>query len=143
MCFLSYSKRLEVLKLYSLQRRREKYVIIYVWKIIEGLVPNLSNPITCSFSDRRGRTCIVCHSGAGRLSTLKYNSFRWRSIRMLNRLPKAICLMSSCSVFGFKSQLDSYPSNIVDFPCLPGLNNSLDGGDYLHGGHYVDDLTAN
>ena len=37
MCFLFYSKRLEVLKLYSLQRRREIYSIIYVWKIIEGL----------------------------------------------------------------------------------------------------------
>ena len=45
-----------------------------VWKIVEGLVPNLSDPITCSFSDRRGRACIVCHSGAGRLGTLKYNS---------------------------------------------------------------------
>ena len=34
MCFLSYSKRLVVLKLYSLQRRRERYGIIYMWKII-------------------------------------------------------------------------------------------------------------
>ena len=50
---------------------------MYVWKIIEGLVPNLSDPITCSFSDRRGRACGVCHSGAGRLGTSKYNSFRW------------------------------------------------------------------
>ena len=82
MCFLSYSKCLEVLKLYSLQRRRERYGIIYVWKIVEGLVPNLSDPITCSFSDRSGRTCVVCHSGASRLGTLKYNSFRLRSIRM-------------------------------------------------------------
>ena len=117
MCFLSYSKRLEVLKLYSLQRRRERYGIIYVWKIIEGLVPNLSDPITCSFSDRRGRTCVVCHSGAGRLGTLKYNSFRWRSIRMFNRLPKSIRMLSSCSVVGFKSKLDSYLRNIVDLPC--------------------------
>ena len=76
MRYLSYSKRLEVLKLYSGQRRREIYSIIYVWKIVEGLVPNLSDPSTSSFSDRRGRTCIVCHSGAGRLGTLKYNSFR-------------------------------------------------------------------
>ena len=60
MGFLSYSKRLEVLKLYLLQRRRERYGIIYVWKIIEGLVPNLTHPITCSFSDRRGRACVVC-----------------------------------------------------------------------------------
>ena len=28
-----------------------------MWKIVEGLVPNLSDPITCSLSDRRGRTC--------------------------------------------------------------------------------------
>ena len=68
MCFLSYSKRLELLKLYS-QRRRDIYCIIYVWKVIEGLVPNLFDPITCSFSDRRGRACVVCHSGAGRLGT--------------------------------------------------------------------------
>ena len=61
-------------------------------------MPNLSDPIT--FSDRRGRTCVVCHSGAGRLGTLKYNSFRWRSIRMFNKLPKSIRMLSSCSVVG-------------------------------------------
>ena len=36
------SRETSVLKLYSLQRRRERYIIIYVWKILEGLVPNLS-----------------------------------------------------------------------------------------------------
>ena len=45
MCFLSYSKRLEVLKLYSLQRRRERYGIIYVWKMIEGLVPKVAGDL--------------------------------------------------------------------------------------------------
>ena len=108
-----------------------------MWKIIEGLVPNLSDPITCSFSDRRGRTCVVL------LGTLKYNSFRWRSIRMFNRLPKSIRMLSSCSVVGLKSKLDSYLRNIVDVPCRPGFNNSLDGGDCLHGGHYADDLADN
>ena len=38
---LSYPERLTALKLYSLQRRRERYIILYVWKILEGLVPNL------------------------------------------------------------------------------------------------------
>ena len=38
---LSYTEILTVLKQYSLQLRREKYIIIYVWKILEGLVPNL------------------------------------------------------------------------------------------------------
>ena len=123
-----YSKRLEVLKLYSLQRRRERYGIIYVWKIVEGLVPNLS--------DHRGRTCVVCHSGAGQLGTLKYNSFRCRSIRMFSRLPKAIRMVSYCSVVGIKSQLDFYLRNIVDLPCQSRFNNSLDS-------HYTDDLAAN
>ena len=115
-----------------------------MWKIVEGLVPNLSDPITCSHSDRclRGRTCIVYHAGVGRLGTLKYNSFRWQSIRMLNRLPKCICMLSSCSVNRFKSEFDSYLRNIVDLPCQPGFNNSLDGGDCLHGGHYADDLAT-
>ena len=132
---LSYSKRLEVLKLYLLQRRREIYSIIYVWKIVEGLVPNLSDPTTFSFSDRRGRTCVVYHAGVGQLGTLKYNSIRWLYIRMFNRLPKAIRMLSSCSVVGFKSQLDTYLKNIIDLPCQPVFNNSLDGGDCLHGGH--------
>ena len=43
MAGLSYTERLTVLKLYSLQRRKGIYIIIYVWKILEGLVPNLSH----------------------------------------------------------------------------------------------------
>ena len=59
------------------EKERERDMALFiVWKIVEGLVPNLSDPITCSFSDRRG-TCVGCHSGAGRLGTMKYNSFRW------------------------------------------------------------------
>ena len=38
---LDYWERLKALNLYSLERRRERYTIIYVWKILEGLVHNL------------------------------------------------------------------------------------------------------
>ena len=62
---LSYPERLTVLKLYSLQRRRERYIIIYVWKILEGLVPNLFPPICTKELDRRGRTCITSHINVG------------------------------------------------------------------------------
>ena len=119
------------------------YSIIYVRKIVEGLVRNLSDPITCSFSDRRERTCVVYDDGASRLGTLKYNSFRRRYIIIFNRLPKAIRMPSSCSVVGFESQLDSYLRNIVDRSCRPGFKNSLNGGDCYHGGHYADDMVAN
>ena len=62
---LSYPERLTVLKLYYLQRRKDRYIIIYVWKILEGLVPNLSPPICSKTSDRRGRTCITSHINVG------------------------------------------------------------------------------
>ena len=49
---------------------------------------------------------------------------------MFNRLTKTIRMLSSCSVVGFKSQLDSYLRNIVDLRCRPGFNNSLDCGQW-------------
>ena len=61
---------------------------------------------------------------------------------MFNRLPNCIYMLSSCSVIRLKSEHDSYLRNIGDLPCLPGFNNSLDGGDCLHDGHYADELDA-
>ena len=112
-------------------------------KNVEGLVSNLSDPISCSFCYRMARTYVVYHAGACRLGSLTYNSFRWRSIRMFNRFNKSIRTLSSCSVVGFMSQLDSYMSIIVYLTCRPGFNNSLGGMDRLHGDHYSDDLAGN
>ena len=41
-----------------------------MWKIVERLVPTLSDLIIYSFSDRRGRTCVVYHAGGGRFGTM-------------------------------------------------------------------------
>ena len=92
----SYSDRLSLLRLYSLQRRRERYCIIYVWKIIEDLVPNFSKPIVYTHSERRGRYCVVSHVNIGRSGTLAYNSFRWHAIRLFNSLPKFISCATCC-----------------------------------------------
>ena len=126
---LSYPERLSVLMLYSLQRRRERYIIIYVWKILECQVPNFSPPIRSRTSDRTGRACITSHVGVGRLGTLAYNSFRWRAIRIFNQLPLFLHNTTVCSVYSFKKKLDLYLSIVPDIPCTPGFNNSLDHGD--------------
>ena len=39
-CSLSYEERLKDLKIYSLERRRERMQILYMYKIILGLLPN-------------------------------------------------------------------------------------------------------
>ena len=125
---MPYHERLKTLGLYSLQRRRERYCIIYIWKIIEGLAPNFSYPITSTFG-RRSRSCVISYVNVGHVGTLAYNSFRWRSIYLFNSLPIHLRSISSCSVIRFKTQLDIFLGSIEDLPCLPGFNNSLDGGD--------------
>ena len=115
--------------LYSLQRRRERYCIIYIWKMIESLTPNFSNPITSTSSGRRGRSCVISHVNVGRVVTVAYSSFRWRSIRLFSSLPMHLRSISSCSVLRFKTQLDIFLGSVEDLPFLSGFNNSLDGGD--------------
>ena len=52
---LSYVNRLKCLNLCSLQRKRDRYTAIYVWKIMEEFIPNLSPPMCVNVSERRGR----------------------------------------------------------------------------------------
>ena len=55
-----YWERLDSFKLYSLQRRRERYRIIYIWKILENLVPNIgADKVQSRCSIRHGTTCIL------------------------------------------------------------------------------------
>ena len=67
---MSHDERLKHLNLYSIQRRRDSYQIIYLWKMIEKLVPNLCVPITCTYSERRDRSCAVLHVNVGRGTSL-------------------------------------------------------------------------
>ena len=83
----------------------------------------------CSYSERRGRSCIISHVNLGRLGSLAYNSFRWRAIRLFNAMPKYIKCISSCSVVSFKSNLIVILKNIIYLPGRPGFRNSLDSGD--------------
>ena len=122
----SYQERLSNLKMYSLQRRRERYIIIYVWKILENLVPNLVKPLQFYVSDRRGRLCSVSHVRLGHTGTLAYSSFRWKGIRLFNSLPMHIRNITACPPLVFKKQLDLHLSPILDCPCTPNFNNSLD-----------------
>ena len=45
------------MKIYSLERRRERYRIMYVWKVLEKMVPNINGKIEVKLNERRGRQC--------------------------------------------------------------------------------------
>ena len=140
---LSYPERLTVLKLYSLQCRRARYIILYVWKILEGLAPNLFPSICTKTSYRRGGTCITSPINVGRFGTLEYNSFRGSAIRLFNQLPLFVRNVSVGSIHNFKKHLDFCLSTMPDSPCQQGFNSSLDHGDCLRWQTTHDGLAEN
>ena len=88
---LNYKDRLSALRFYSLQRRRERYLIIYVWEIIE--VMNLSNPIMSRLTPKRGQYCETYHVNHGRIDSLRFYSFRLKSCRLFNSLPSRVIFL--------------------------------------------------
>ena len=121
---MSYWEQLKNLKLYSLQRRRERYIIIYLWRILEGQVPNLeSTPILSQQHQRRGRECLVpmvSNATSSLVRQARYASFAIRGPKLFNCLPQTIRNISGCDVESFKRALDRFLSGIPDEPPVHG-----------------------
>ena len=93
---LNYWERLEHLELYSLERRRERYAIIYTMKILKELVPNFSNEsykIKTYVSQRRGLLCsipVIQVGSSDYHKALKDGSFAVMGPRLFNCIPKTL-----------------------------------------------------
>ena len=125
MSSLNYWKQLSALSLYSLERRRERYQIIYTWRIIEGQVPNLSlNPVEYQWHPRRGRECHIpgiTTTAPSAIQTLREASLPIKGPRLFNCLPQHIRNASGCTTEAFKCMLDKYLKTVPDEPHIPGL----------------------
>ena len=124
----NYSQALKQLKLYSLERRRERYIVIQIWKMIEGLVPNLNPSLLqqSSFQQRRGRTLNVHNLAAtpSHLQQIKRQSVRCFGVKLFNSLPKHIRNITKTTIDIFKNKLDRFLTTIDDYPHLrSGANN--------------------
>ena len=120
----SYWDQLSDLKLYSLQRRRERYIALYTWKILEGLVPNISvvTGINAVWHPRRGRECKVPRvstKSSERVQNIRRASFVIHGPRIFNSLPKYVRNTSKCDLNTFKSKLDYFPRQVPDQPLIP------------------------
>ena len=120
---LSYWQRLNKLKMNSQQRRLERYRMIYVWKILEGLAPD-PGLAGCITGDRRGRECLIPRiksTASEKIKTLREASFQVHGPKLFNMLPKNIRGMTKCGIADFKEQLDSFLSTIPDQPKIGHL----------------------
>ena len=115
---LSYWERLEHLKMYSVQRRFERYRLLYTWKVLEGRVPNCG--LQWKHSASVGRTCIPPQPKHNRLvRNLRNNSFQAAGPRLFNALPAPIRDYSG-SPEVMKKQIDKFLQSAPDHPIVPG-----------------------
>ena len=115
---LNYWCRLKELKMFSQQRRAERYRIIYTWKVLEGLVPNCG--IEVHESQRRGRECVVPASkGRMAVQTLRQQSFQVAGPKLFNSPPAYLRNMKKSS--NFKEKLDLFLATLPDQPLIGDL----------------------
>ena len=120
---LNYWQRLIELKMYSEQRRLERYRAIYVWKVLQGLVPN-PGVFEARENEYLGRRCQLPQlKQKTRMSiqTMKENSFQTSGPKLFNSLPKGIRNMKKFTEDEFKEKLDEYLQKLPDQPKIDGL----------------------
>ena len=118
---LDYWERLATLNMYSQERRRERYRIIFLWKVAQGLVQGYQATFTSS--PRRGRVMQVSplvNSAPASVKKAKESSLQVRGAQLFNVIPRALRDMIAGSPDQFKWQLDEWLSTIPDQPSIPG-----------------------
>ena len=132
---LNYWDRLKKLKLYSLQRRRERYLIIYVFKILHNLVPNCG--ISFHTNQRTGIRAVVPlirSTTPTFLKNLQASSFNHVAPLMFNLLPATMRVLydGPDTLNKFKRHLDSFLQIIPDQPTIPGCPRPAKTNSLLH-----------
>ena len=118
----NYWMRLSSLKMNSQERRMERYRIIYIWKVLESLVPNCGVHLT-NENPRLGRKCKIPRlepNGRRAIQTLREQSFQVNGARLFNCLPKLI-REERRDQEDFKCKLDTFLSSIPDQPRIGNL----------------------
>ena len=126
---LDYWDRLSRLKILSLQRRREHYMIIHVWKIINGLAPN-DIEMVFQAQQRHGVKVTIPQFNTNSQKSISShydNSFGVKAARLWNILPKDV--NEKTNMESFKVALRNFISQFPDTPPVKGYttinNNSL------------------
>ena len=112
---LHYWDRLKACSMYSVERRVERYRIIYTWKIIQGMVPNCG--LSWGLQGRRGLLAYLppLSGSRGAVRTLKEKSFGAIGPKLFNSLPSHLRAFTG-SVASFKRALDKVLSSVPDAP---------------------------
>ena len=142
---LNYHKKLKKLKLYSLERRRERYMIINAWQQIEGITENVLGLKARRMG--RSRRIISTKIPLGvngkrikeRDRTLIHNSTAKKMERIFNALPQDIRNLTGVETDNFKRLLDKWLLNVPDTPRIDdyGVTVAAESNSIFHQARYV------
>ena len=107
--YLSYEDRLRSMNIQSVQRRFDRYRVIYMKKVQLGLVPNPGVLVESNVSARCGFKFNIPNknSKSGWTSALRKTTFQYRAPRQFNSIPLELRNMTS-SMDVFKQRLDEF-----------------------------------
>ena len=120
--------------MYSLQRRRDRYRIIYTWSILEGIVPNFSHNeenetvkggVSSANTTRHGQKCQLRTIERSSFCKVICESLAVQGPKLFNSLPSDIRNITGCSKEAFKKCLDRYLCTVPDEPHIPTRRTRL------------------
>ena len=128
----NYWEKLSLLRVYSQERRRERYQVCFLWKISQGLVDGYS--ISWQWTDRRGRMAIpnaIPSSAPSKVKQARERSLGVHGARIFNLLPSHLRNENSGDFALFKNHLDIFLSTVPDQPTTPGLSRAAGSNSLL------------
>ena len=127
---LDYWGKLQELRQCSQERRRERYHVIFLWKISQGMGSGYDVHFT-SLRNRRGRIIVpnpIVNSAPAMVRAVS----GVRGAQLFNLLPDNLRSMNSEHVDTFRNHLDVFLSSLPDQPTVTGLGRAASTNSLLH-----------
>ena len=131
---LNHWDRLSMCKMYSQERRRDRYMVLFLWKVSQGLVNGYTLQFT-SPKGRRGRTALphnIVSTSPSSVKNARECSLGVKGAKMFNLNPVDIRNIDSNNVEDFKAALDTFLERVPDQPTIPGMGRSAESNCLLH-----------
>ena len=131
---MSYWEKLKQLKISSQERRRDRYMILFLWKISQDLVKGYSADFI-SEGGLFGRVALpqgVVQLSPAMVRRARESSLGVKGAKMFNLLPPMLRNINAVDVDVFKTALDNFLTQIPDQPTVAGLGRAAESNCLLH-----------
>ena len=130
---MNYHQRLKSLKLYSLERRQERYMIINTWQQLEGQRENLMDfELNGRSRHRTIKATRVKWNRNSKNSSLVYNSQALKMMRLFNAIPEDLRDTTEVNLETFKRKLDKWLALVPDTPIIDNYKAAAESNSLVH-----------